>query len=294
MSFDTLVRWAGFEFQEFRFPICFGFRISDFGFGAICGVLVLGLFLTSTNCPAQPQSELAQARLLPPAEGERVAREFLANLLSQKPEQNSTSTGVLKIRGADHHQREVPVRFEMLVTPTNWLNSYETVPADHAPGQKLTIVHSDARPDEYLLTATNGPDPTNAGPRKLTDNELMFPFAGSDFCAVDLSLVFLHWPQQRVLKKEIRQHLFCDVLQSTNPHPTPGAYSRVVSWIAVNRPEEIVIVHADAYDFRDKLLKEFEPKKVLKINGAWQLEEMELRNRQTDTRSRIEFNLNPG
>jgi hypothetical protein len=42
---------------------------------------------------------------------------------------------------------------------------------------------------------------------------------------------------------------------------------------------------------RDKLLKEFDPKKVEKVNGVWQLEEMEIRNRQTGSRTRIDFNL---
>ena len=119
----------------------------------------------------------------------------------------------------------------------------------------------------------------------------MVPFAGSDFWIADLGLEFLHWPQQRVLKKQMRKGLFCDVLQSTNPQPGPGSYARVLSWIAVNRPDDIVIVHAEAYDNRDKLLKEFDPKKVEKVDGVWQLEEMEIRNRQTGSRTKIEFNL---
>jgi hypothetical protein len=119
----------------------------------------------------------------------------------------------------------------------------------------------------------------------------MTPFAGSDFWLVDLALEFLHWPQQRVLKKEMKRDLFCDVLQSTNPAPGPGTYSRVVTWIAANRPDEIVIVQGQAYDTKDKLLKEFNPKKVRKINGVWQLESMEIRNLQTGSRTRLEFNL---
>ena len=119
----------------------------------------------------------------------------------------------------------------------------------------------------------------------------MQPFAGSDFWIADLGLEFLHWPLQRVLRIQMRKGQSCDVLQSTNPQPVPGGYSRVVSWIAINRPEDIVIVHAEAFDTRDKLLKEFDPKKVEKINGVWQLEEMEIRNRQTGTRTRIDFNL---
>jgi len=120
----------------------------------------------------------------------------------------------------------------------------------------------------------------------------MVPFAGSDFWAADLGLEFLHWPQQRILRKQMRKGLVCDVLQSINPEPARGAYSRVLSWIAANRPEDIVIVHAEAFDTKDKLLKEFDPKKIEKVNGLWQLEEMEIRNRQTGSRTRIDFNLN--
>ena len=118
----------------------------------------------------------------------------------------------------------------------------------------------------------------------------MVPFAGSDFWLADLGLEFLHWPQQRVLKKQMRKGLSCDVLQSINPQAGPGGYSRVLSWIAINRPEDIVIVHAEAYDAQNKLLKEFDPKKVEKVNGLWQLEEMEIRNQPTGSPTKIEFN----
>jgi hypothetical protein len=81
------------------------------------------------------------------------------------------------------------------------------------------------------------------------------------------------------------------VLESVNSQRLPGAYSKVVSWIAANRPEELIIVHADAFDAQGKLLKQFDPNKVQKVNGAWELAEMELRNRQTGSRTRIEFAL---
>ncbi|HWW01852.1 MAG TPA: outer membrane lipoprotein-sorting protein [Candidatus Acidoferrum sp.] len=254
-------------------------------------VSVLFFLLSLRLCAAQPKSELAPPPPLSPAEGEREARSLLTNLLSQKPDQNSTNTGVLKVRDADRHERTVPVKFEVLLRPDRWLNTYEATPADNVPGQKLTITHQDGRANEYLLTPIGATNSADSAPRTLTGNELMTPFAGSDFWAVDLGLEFLYWPQQRVLKKQMRKNLFCDVLQSTNPCPAPGAYSRVLSWIAVNRPDEIVVVHAEAYDFQGKLLKEFDPKKVQKVNGVWQLEEMEIRNRQTGSRTRIEFNL---
>ncbi len=89
----------------------------------------------------------------------------------------------------------------------------------------------------------------------------------------------------------MKRNLFCDVLESTNPHPTPGGYSKVVSWIATEHLEDVVIVRADAYDTSGKLLKQFAPTKVEKVNGAWQLEEMEIRNKQTGSRTRIDFKV---
>lgn len=252
---------------------------------------LLILAFTPSMCLAQPKSELASPPPLSPAEGERAARTLISNLLAQKPEQNATNTGVLKIRDSDHHEHSVPVEFELLAFPDYWMNTYAAEPAGDQPGEKFAISHAEPHMSEYTLSPIGAGDTSSSGTRKVSGNELMRPFAGSDFWLTDLGLDFLHWPQQRVLKKQMRRNLFCDVLQSTNPNPVPSAYSRVVSWIAVNRPDEIVVVHAEAYDSQDKLLKEFDPKKVQKVNGVWQLEQMEIRNRQTGSRSRIEFNL---
>jgi hypothetical protein len=238
---------------------------------------------------AQPKSDLAPPPPLDPIEGEKQARELVSHLLQQRPEQAITNSGVLKIRDAEGNQREVPARFDIVPGASNWWNVYEASPATSQTA-KLTIVHSDG-PNQYLISESLGSVATNSTPKKLAPNELMQPFAGSDFWIADLGLEFLHWPQQRVLRKQMRKGQFCDVLQSTNPQPAPGGYARVLSWIAVNHPEDIVIVHAEAFDTRDKLLKEFDPKKVEKVNGVWQLEEMEIRNRQTGTRTRIDFNL---
>ena len=39
----------------------------------------------------------------------------------------------------------------------------------------------------------------------------------------------------------------------------------------------------------DELLKQFDPKEFKKVQGQWQLEGMEIRNRQTGSRTKIEF-----
>jgi hypothetical protein len=225
------------------------------------------------------------------AEGEQLARSLIANLLSQKPNQNASNAAVVKIRGADRKTREVPARFEILLTPTNFWNRYEAAVPGTEHSMKLTIIHSDGQPNEYLLSEPAAAGATNRPARRLTGSELSLPFAGSDFWVQDLGLEFLHWPQQRVLKKEMRKGQFCAVLESRNLHPVRGDYLRVVSWLGLNHPDELVLIHADGYDFQNKVLKEFDPKNLEKVNGVYQLESMEMRSVQTDSRTLIEFNL---
>jgi len=61
----------------------------------------------------------------------------------------------------------------------------------------------------------------------------MIPFADSEFWVADLGLEFLHWPRQRLLKKEMRHSKSCEVLESVNPQPVPGGYRARVSWIII-------------------------------------------------------------
>ena len=255
--------------------------------GLITGAL-LGSPLAGRS---QARSELGPTPLLDPVEGERRGRELVTNLLAQKPDQPSTTAAVLKIRDADRKVREVPARFEIVPNTTNWLNTYEAAASGIWPSLRLTIVHTANEPNQYFLSKLTPSGTVEGTPQKLTGAELMIPFAGSDFWVADLGLEFLHWPDQRVLKKQMKRGLMCDVLQSTNPQPRPGGYSKVISWIVSNRPDDIVIVHAESLDTGGRLLKEFDPKKVEKVNGVWQLSEMEIRNRQTGSRTRIEFNL---
>jgi hypothetical protein len=265
--------------SDFGFRSSFALRLSIFGLGlAIC--------LAPTLVYAQAQTELKPPPPLPPEEGRKVAKQLIANLLTQKPTANATNTGFLIIRDKKRQLRQVPVQIEVVATATNFLSVYRT--ADGGPeGMELTVVHPDDRPNAYEVRQP----PDAAQGKRLAGAQLLTPFAGSDFWATDLGLEFLHWPQQRVMKKEMRHSVFCDVLESIDPQPLPGGYARVVSWIGANHPDETVVVHADAYDARGKLLKEFDPKKLEKVNGAWQLQEMEMRNIQTGSKTAFQFKL---
>jgi outer membrane lipoprotein-sorting protein len=263
-----------------------GFRDSSF-FRPSSFVLrhwaTLLLCLSIAPCVAQRQPE---QRPLPlnPAQAESEARALVAEMLSQKPAQ--TNTGLLKIRDGNGVQRRLPMRFVIWSTATCSTSVYEVQdPGPPRRDLKLTVVHTDGRPNQYLLSENGGTAKT------LTGNEAMIPFASSDFWVADLGLEFLHWPQQRLSKKEMRRSRFCDVLESVNPQPAADGYSRVVSWIEQEPPHGIV--HADAYDAKGERIKQFDPKEFEKIQGEYQLQEMEI-HRKSGARSSIEFDLTPG
>ena len=214
----------------------------------------------------------------------------MAELLAPKPDQNSTNTGTVRIRDAEGKESEIPARFEIVCTPTNWMSIYETLTSPGGPAkQKLTVIHNGDLPNQYLLMEQPSSGSTNASPKQLTPSQTMIPFASSDFWLADLGLEFLHWPEQRLLKKEMRHSKSCDVLESTDPHPVPGGYSRVVSWITIESPH--AIVHADAYDSHNELVKLFDPTNLEKIHGDYQLAEMEMRNHRTGSHTWIKFDL---
>ena len=251
----------------------------------LVGLLV---FLASHTAFCQPKSGLRPPETLSPSDAEQQGRALVADLLAQHPEQNSTNTGVMRIRDSKGTQREVPVRFAVISHPTAWLNTYEASPVGNMPGEKLTILHSGAQPNQYTVAPVFAGKADTAAPRKISDNQTMVPFAGSDFWVADLGLDFLHWPKQLLVKKEMRRSRSCNVLDSINPQPIAGGYSRVRCWLDI---ESGGIVMAEAYDARDRLLKEFAPKEMKKIQGEWQLEEMEIRNVQAGSKTRVVFDL---
>jgi hypothetical protein len=240
------------------------------------------IFLFTVGATAQTTNDLSDAEI----QGRNLARQ----LLEQKPTENFTNTGVLKIRDAKGRSSEIPLEFEVVVTPTNWINNYnasEFVGSVTSTNSGYTsswtrefflqIIHPQNRPNEYKYE--------NYLTKDL--DEAFGQFPNSDFSFADLGLEFFHWPEQMILKKENRRSRACNVLESTNPNPSTNGYSRVVSWID---EESGGIVHAEAYDAQNKLLKEFDPKSFKKVNGQWLPELMEMENVQTGSRSWIDFN----
>lgn len=235
--------------------------------GVVALLLIVVNLLVAVCAPAKTTNTLSDAEI----QGRQLAQQ----LLEQRPAENFTNTGILQIRYGDGMRIGISVEFQTIVTTTNWLTVYQTTSEGYRV--KLVVVHSDKQPSRYQFCEHD-----------LAENEIMTPFAGSDFWIADLGLEFFHWPEQKVLKKEFRRNCSCVVLESANPNPATNGYSRVDSWID---EESGGIVMARAYDAQGKLLKEFYPKDVKKVKGQWQVESMELDNVQTGSRTRLEFDL---
>lgn len=218
---------------------------------------------------------------------ENQGRQLAQRILEQQPAENLTNVGVLIIQD-EGRRSEIPVRFQTAVAADRWSTTYATLSGSNR--MTLIVVHEAGKPNRYELAA--GPPSEPHPPEILTGNQTMIPFAGSDFWVADLGLEFFHWPEQKILKEyEMRRGRACHVLESVNPNPSPNGYSRVVSWID---NETLGIVQAEAYDAKGNLLKEFYPKDFKKVHGQWELQEMEIINDQTGSRTWIKFDLKKG
>jgi len=230
---------------------------------------LLALFLT-LSANAQTTNGLSSA--------EWQGRELVQNILSQRPAENFTNRGVLKIRNAQRTTTQVPLVCETTVADGAWTVVYR------AGATELTVTHPDGQPNRYELRADGGPAATLSG------NQTMTPFAGSDFWVADLGLEFFQWPGQKVLRKEVHRSCGCTVLESTNPQPATNGYARVVTWID---SDSLGIVEANAYNAAGHELKNFYPEDFKKVNGRYQIETMLMENESAGTRTRLKFNLTP-
>jgi Outer membrane lipoprotein-sorting protein len=244
------------------------------------------LLVTAAVCFGQPRSESESSKTLEAASSVKAGRAFVADILAQQPDRDSTNSGVLSIHPKAQPAQSIPVQVKVLVTPTNWLNIYETRLSSGASASKLTVVHTAGQPNQYFLASGGG---TNMAAKRLEGNETMIPFASSDFWVCDLGLDFFHWPEQRVLRYETRRSQQCAVLESTNPNPAPGAYARVLCWLQVDSPHGIV--QAEARDSSYTLIKQFEPKTLEKVHGQYEPEKLQIRNRQTGSLTLIVYDL---
>jgi len=214
-------------------------------------------------------------------------RLLAAELNAQRPVENLSSTGILEIRDDNGQRQKIPIRMKITATDDSWNSHYETAQTNGQTAESVTILYRDSEPTQYQYFKPS--NPLTPQSTILTGEASAISFAGSDFWLCDLGLDFFRWPEQRLIRKEMRHSRSCRVLESVNPFKK-GKYSRVLSWIDY---ETRGLVRAEAYDSQNKLLKEFKVGTISKnkVSGKWQLKELKISNVQTDSHTRLLFDL---
>jgi hypothetical protein len=121
-------------------------------------------------------------------------------------------------------------------------------------------------------------------PRKLTPAERAAPFLGGDFGYEDLELAFLRWPNHKFIRESRRLGFDCWVIENTPAAAASSQYRRVLMWVD---KQYMAVVIAEAYDAKNKLLKNFEVKSVRKLDdkGHYIVGQIALENVQKKSRT---------
>jgi hypothetical protein len=226
-------------------------------------------------------SLLAEPTLPAGADPREVAQQLVAKLRSASPQENSVINGTLTIRPRNANPRSVPVECTIRVESDSWRAGYQTYGSNGVP-ERAVIIHRAGKPNEYQYARG-----TNAL-KSLSPKEIYQPLAASDFALPDFGMDFLHWPAQRIIKTEMIKSRWCNVLESSNAEPVLGGYAKVISWLD---KESGGPLKAEAFDASGKRVKEFEIGRVKKVEGEWQLKEMQIRDFIDGSRTTLEFDL---
>jgi hypothetical protein len=244
------------------------------------GALVAMILFLAVGARAETTNDLSDAEI--------QGRQLAQKLLEQRPTTNFIQIGILNIRNVKGVVTNLSFKSEITVYAEHWDNHY-VVSLIGGGTEGFAIVHGNNSTNNYVGYKCFGGGWDGACDQgqilSVSENT---PFGDSDFLVFDLGLEFFHWPEQKVLKKEVHRSCGCTVLESINPNPSANGYSHVVSWID---NDSLGIVEAYAYDARGKLLKDFYPKDIKKVDGQWQVQTLVMENVQTGSRTRLEFDL---
>ncbi len=221
------------------------------------------------------------------AQDQEEGRSLAAELRATRPPASFTNRASLRITSPEGTVRRLPVTITTLADEdSEWRVIYAAQVGLNV--ESLTLIRRLAHPPEFEFARaiTNSALPI---PRPVPAEESQQPFAASDFWLSDLGLEFLYWPGQQIIRKEkpeMRKGRPCRILESTNPKAK--TYTRVRSWVDL---ENKGVILAEAYDAAGKLMKRFSIGSVQKVDGEWQLKDMEMIDEVRGSETRLEFDL---
>ena len=225
----------------------------------------------------------------PPATNDSPAGQALAEKIrSAVPEERADFHGTLIIRAGDR-TRTAPVLCRVAVHDDTWETDYQTAATTNAGAERLVVIHRAKGANVYQYARAPGPGAPLPEVSTLAAAQAAgISLAGSDFTLADLGLEFLHWPQQRQLKGEMRLGQPCYVLESRDPEAE--GITRVKSYID---KESNGLLIAEGYDAEGHLIKRFSlhGSSFKKVNGHYQLEKMDIRNLRNHSQTELKYDM---
>lgn len=247
------------------------------------GVLIMFLIIMGIAADLCGQTTFAAIPPQQPVQNLEDGKPLAAEIRNLIPEKETVLRGNLRRRNADGTIQIFKILSQIKPIADGWISIYEIVGEDGNIKERLTIHHSKNAANKYDYEVYEGNN------KKTIENpSLSEPLAGSDFFLGDLGLEFFHWKNQTIVKTEMRKSRVCKVLESVpDKSDNNFGYSRVVSWID---KETLGILIAEAYDSAGKKIKQFEVSSFRKDeNGVWQIQELEIRNLRTRTKTQLIF-----
>jgi len=237
-------------------------------------------------CAAQPKATIREAPSLNVPEALRQGTELVADLLSRGPE-DSIRTNLLRIKPRGGQEQESPVRFEVRSTPDSWVSTYEVM-SSSAPGSgdKLVVISRAGQANQYTLSQAPGLESLarNASCRAIKPWCLLparifgSPIWGWNFCA---------GPASSSSRKSCAK-------------ASPAMFWRALTLIPRVRLFSCCLLDRHRYRrhrprrclrFRGPHPQGVRPSELQKVEGRMQVKEIEMRNRQTGSRSWVTFDL---
>lgn len=120
--------------------------------------------------------------------------------------------------------------------------------------------------------------------------DLYAPIRGSELCWMELSFAFFWWPEPRIIGMEnVPGRGDCLVVEIPCPpdvqSSSPEGWTRILLWVM---PEYSAVVRGEAWRGATAL-KRFDVLSIRKLRRIYMIGEMEVRNLQTQARSRLKI-----
>ena len=206
------------------------------------------------------------------------ADELMANALSHFPSKPLTISGHLLVR----RKRGIPVLKRDFEIAVHWgadpiVARYTIREESGADLEQLTVTRKSGQTPEFKYAAGTLLAPTNV-PDMLTSIQ------ASDMCWLDLTLSFLWWKGGAIKGSEKVRGFDCYIVDIPAPEGRTNQYSRVRLWI---EKKINVMLQAEGYDAKDKLLRRLWVRSCKKIDDTWMIKDLEVQRYPVRHRTKL-------